>query len=314
MGAEHTQRQAQARVRSAVDADMCRLAAYLGEAIFLDEVIVKPSHSLLNQARECTMAAQRTQGDGWGLGWYGERPEPGLLRDDAPAWSDSNLLAAAQTMRSHLFMAHVRAATAGEVTRSNCHPFAQGSWLFMHNGSVGGFASLRRTLESWLSDELYAVRRGSTDSELLFLLILQMLRQGLPPPAAGLAVFEAVTALMREEGVDAPLRFAAVLADGQRLWAFRLASDDQPPTLYLRRMSATETSGRSGGTLVASEPLCGKIAAWTELPAGAVVAIDAHGPKVVRHRGSDLGGGSLVKPLRAEPRPPSRVMPDVVLA
>ena len=26
--------------------------------------------------------------DGFGLAWYGERPEPGLYRDVMPAWSD----------------------------------------------------------------------------------------------------------------------------------------------------------------------------------------------------------------------------------
>jgi glutamine amidotransferase len=290
---------------------MCRLAAYLGEPIFLDDVIVKPRNSLLSQSRECTMASQRTQGDGWGLGWYGERAEPGLLRDYAPAWNDSNLLAAAQALRSHLFMAHVRAATAGEVMRTNCHPFAHGSWMFMHNGGIGGFPQLRRTLESWLDDELFAARRGSTDSELLFLLILRMLRQGMPPPAAGLAVFEAVGALMKEHKVEAPLRFAAVLADGQRLWAFRLASDDAPPSLYLRRMSGSEAVGPGhkglGGTVVASEPLCGESRGWTELPAGAVVAVDAHGPKVVRHRGSPPENAARPEPgTRVRPRASAR--------
>lgn len=297
---------------------MCRLAAYLGEPIFLDEVIVKPRNSLLSQARECTMATQRTQGDGWGLAWYGERTEPGLLRDTVPAWSDGNLRAAAQALRSHLFMGHVRAATAGEVMRANCHPFAHGSWSFMHNGGIGGFAEVRRVLESWLDDDLWAARRGSTDSELLFLLILRMLRQGLPPPAAGLAVFEAVRGQMAERGIEAPLRFAAVLADGQRLWAFRLASDDQPPTLHLRRLRAAEIGGAGhaglGGTLVASEPLCGEARGWTELPAGAVVAVDAHGPKVVRHRGSAPEPGAPgLPPHSAARRAGTRVRPPIAL-
>ena len=32
-----------------------------------------------------------------------------------------------------------------------------------------------------------------------------------------------------------PLRFAAALADGDDVFAFRWASDDKPPTLYLHR-------------------------------------------------------------------------------
>ncbi|MGA4923289.1 hypothetical protein, partial [Bacillus subtilis] len=32
-----------------------------------------------------------------------------------------------------MFFAHVRAATGTAVTRQNCHPFACGRWMFMHN-------------------------------------------------------------------------------------------------------------------------------------------------------------------------------------
>jgi predicted glutamine amidotransferase len=43
-----------------------------------------------------------------------------------------------------LFFAHVRAATGTAVTRQNCHPFACGQWMFMHNGFVGSWNRLRR--------------------------------------------------------------------------------------------------------------------------------------------------------------------------
>jgi predicted glutamine amidotransferase len=251
---------------------MCRLAAYLGETLFLEELIAKPQHSLMRQSLRAEEAKVVTNGDGFGIGWYGERPEPGVYREVTPAWSDDNLLALSQTLRARLFFAHVRAATAGGIARQNCHPFRHGRWLFMHNGQVGGYAQLRRTMEGWLSDSLYAERRGATDSELLFLLALARLHDGAAPDEAVLGVLDEVTALMRERAVDQPLRFAAALSDGERLFAFRIASDGKPPTLYLRRCAS--------GVIVASEPLAEDEPGWRMLPDGAVAQVDASGCSV----------------------------------
>ncbi|TGR73794.1 class II glutamine amidotransferase, partial [Mesorhizobium sp. M2D.F.Ca.ET.223.01.1.1] len=67
---------------------MCRWAAYLGDAIFLEDVIAAPSHSLIAQSSHAREARTPTNADGFGVAWYGDRPEPGLYRDILPAWSD----------------------------------------------------------------------------------------------------------------------------------------------------------------------------------------------------------------------------------
>jgi len=248
---------------------MCRLAAYLGEPLYLEELIAKPRHSLMRQALRAEEAQVVTNGDGFGIGWYGERAEPAVYREVMPAWSDDNLMALSQTLRSRLFFAHVRAATAGGIARQNCHPFRHGRYLFMHNGQIGGWANLRRTLESQLSDALFDARRGATDSELLFLLALARIDRGAAPDEAMLAVLDETMALMAERAVQAPLRFAAVLTDGERLYAFRIASDGEPPTLYMSRSES--------GTIIASEPLCDQASGWKLLPDGAVVSVARHG-------------------------------------
>jgi glutamine amidotransferase len=279
---------------------MCRLAAYLGEPLYLEELIAKPRHSLMRQAQHAVEAKVQINGDGFGIGWYGEREEPGVYREAMPAWSDDNLLALSQTLRSRLFFAHVRAATAGANSRHNCHPFRHGRHLFMHNGQIGGYATLRRTLESWLPDDLYAARRGATDSELLFLLAVARQRESHCVTDAMLSTLRDVSALMRERGVAQPLRFAATWADGERLLAFRFATDGKPPTLYLRRCGH--------GTMIASEPLCDGAASpadpaagseplgggWTLLPVGAMVAADSLGVSVVPTRLEHWADGSGV--------------------
>ncbi len=263
---------------------MCRLAAYLGEPLYLEELIAKPRHSLMHQSLRAEEAKVATNGDGFGVGWYGEREEPGVYRDATPAWADDNLLALSQTLRSGLFFAHVRAATAGANSRQNCHPFRHGKYLFMHNGQIGGYGVLRRTLESGLPDHLYAARKGATDSELLFLLAMARVETGMPLDLAMLTVLDETAALMRERAIHAPLRFAAVLADGEQLMAFRMSTDSKPPTLYLRRCCS--------GTIVASEPLGdelddaadhGEDCHWRLLPAGATVVVNRSGARQGHH-------------------------------
>lgn len=250
---------------------MCRLLAYSGEPIFLEDLVCKPEHSLVRQSMQAEEAKLTTNGDGFGLGWYtglADRPEPGVYREVTPAWSDENLLALCAAVRSPLFFAHVRATTGTAVARQNCHPFRYRHWLFIHNGQIGDYAKIRRRMEALLPDELYAARKGATDSELMFLLAVNHIGQGLEPIDAMAAMLGDVRRMMADAGIVAPLRFAAVLADGETMYAFRYSSDARPPTLYVNRCEH--------GTIVASEPLQDRAnpccPAWVAVaPATAVV-------------------------------------------
>ncbi len=70
---------------------MCRWIAYRGETIPLEHYVTAPAHSLVVQSLRALESTASTNGDGFGLGWYGEHPEPGLYREVRPAWSDENL-------------------------------------------------------------------------------------------------------------------------------------------------------------------------------------------------------------------------------
>ena len=238
---------------------MCRWAAYTGPSIFLEEVIASPRQSLIAQSLSCRQGRTVTNGDGFGVAWYGERPEPGLFRDEGPAWSDENLRALAGQVRSAMFLAHVRAATGGGSSRVNCHPFISGRWSFMHNGQIEDFAWLRRGLVSALPDSLYAQRRGSTDSELMFLLALGFGLEGDPKGA-----LERMVGFIEEEarslGARPCLKMTLALSDGAALYVTRYATDGEAPTLYHRM------SRRLGGRAVASEPLDAEETDWEEIP------------------------------------------------
>ena len=248
---------------------MCRWLAYVGEPIYLDRLLFKPENSLIQQSLHARKSVSATNGDGFGVGWYGERDEPGLYRDLRPAWNDENLKSIAEQIRTGLFFAHVRAATGGGIARQNCHPFHSGRYLFMHNGQIGGYGALRRSLEARLPDHLYEQRRGATDSELLFLLIVAQIEAGHSVLDATCHILAETRALMDAQHIEQPLRFSAALSDGQQLWAFRFASDKRAPTLYMQP--------HREGWAIASEPLGEDANAWALVPQGHMVHVSASG-------------------------------------
>ncbi|MBF9233237.1 class II glutamine amidotransferase [Microvirga alba] len=245
---------------------MCRFLAYRGEPIFLADLVCAPAHSLVHQSLHAVEAKTGTNGDGFGIGWYGERNEPGLYREVRPAWSDENLRSLCDQVRSRLFFAHVRASTGTSTTRSNCHPFTHGRHLFMHNGQIGGYGRIKRRLEALIPDDLYDTRVGTTDSEAIFLLALAN-GLGADPVAAMARTLKTVRCLMDEAGIDEPFKFTAAFTDGESLFAYRWSCDAKPPTLYFRE--------ERGGLLVVSEPIDDKDRGWREVPKGCTLVARA---------------------------------------
>ena len=244
---------------------MCRFLAYSGVPVFLEDFVASPCHSLIHQSLHAEEAKTGTNGDGFGVGWYGERAEPGQYREVRPAWSDENLLSIARQVRSHLFFAHVRAATGTATTRANCHPFVHGRHLFMHNGQIGGYGLIRRRLEALIPDGLYGARAGTTDSEAVFLLALAHLAEGMAPGEALATALSDALSLMREAGIREPLRCAAALADGESIHAVRWSSDARPPSLYV--------CARADSVVVASEPVDAARECWQALSPNTLVTV-----------------------------------------
>ena len=238
---------------------MCRWTAYTGEAIFLEDIVSRPGHSLIHQSHCATQCHTAINADGFGIAWYGERPEPGLYRDVMPAWSDPNLRSLTAQVKSPLFLAHVRASTGTATSRNNCHPFVHGRWSFMHNGQIGGYDAIRRDADMLIPDALYPSRKGATDSEALFLVALAEGLDDDPRGALDRAAARFIR-LSRAKGAAPHLRLTAALSDGQHLYAVRYATDDRAPTLW-HRWSDTRQ-----GRAVVSEPLETDEGDWQEIP------------------------------------------------
>jgi len=67
---------------------MCRWVAYAGEEVYLENLLFLQQNSLISQSLKATKSNFVTNGDGFGVAWYGSRNAPGVFKDVLPACSD----------------------------------------------------------------------------------------------------------------------------------------------------------------------------------------------------------------------------------
>lgn len=268
---------------------MCRWLAYSGPPIYLEELIVKPSRSLLVQSRFAREnfvenieglpdGAFPTNGDGFGIGWYDEKPEPGVYRDLRPAWADENLLHLSAHIRSALFIAHLRAAYHSIVQRTNSHPFNYRKWLFMHNGEISGYPLIKRHLQMQVREDLFPLIKGTTDSETAFYLAITLGLEDHPKQAME-AMIGMVEVAREKAGIDQPVRFTCAMTDGNNIYAVRYSSDRKSKTMYVNHDRAGIEELIGEGTppqpahIVLSEPLDEFGERWKEVPESSFVKV-----------------------------------------
>jgi glutamine amidotransferase len=261
---------------------MCRWLAYYGSPVTLDEVLFKPANSLVVQSLKSQLGVETTNGDGFGVGWYGRSPEPRLYRSTSPAWNDRNLRELASEIQSGLFLAHVRSSTGTAVQQTNCHPFRHGRWLWMHNGLIDGFEKVRRDLMLAVDASLFSSIEGTTDSELMFYLALSMGLEA-DPPGAVARMTGLVEAVARRRGVENAMQMSLAASDGRDLWAFRYSTERRSRSLFystdvkaLRKLYPDVERFRTVSDetrLVVSEPFADLAGAWNEVPEGTCLRV-----------------------------------------
>lgn len=254
---------------------MCRWLAYYGSPVRLEDLLVKPQHSLIDQSLHSRLGATTTNGDGFGVGWYGDGDTPGVFHSTEPAWNDRNLKELSRHLVSPLVFAHIRASTGGAIQQTNCHPFRHGTWLWMHNGLIRDFAKVKRDLAFAVDPSLFAEIEGSTDTEMFFYLALTFGLQDDPIGGVERAV-GFVEATGRRHGVQHPIQMTVATTDGAKVWAFRYSSEGSSRTLFY---STTVTTLRElypdnpmlvgmseESRLIVSEPLGDRAGVWNEVP------------------------------------------------
>jgi predicted glutamine amidotransferase len=254
---------------------MCRWLAYSGTPVLLEDLLYKPTHSLIDQSLHSRLGVETTNGDGFGVGWFGEADTPALFKSVEPAWNDRNLRELAGHVRSGLVFAHIRASTGTAVQQTNCHPFRHGRWLWMHNGSITRFQDVKRELMLAVDPSLYPSVDGSTDSETFFFLALTLGLEDDPPAAVERAV-GVIERVGHDNGIDHPIQMTVATSDGHRLWGFRYSSEGKSRSLFYSTAVDTlreqypddpmfhELSDET--RIVVSEPLGDLAGAWNEVP------------------------------------------------
>jgi predicted glutamine amidotransferase len=254
---------------------VCRWLAYYGSPVLIEELVLKPKHSLIDQSLHSRLGAETTNGDGFGIGWYGAAETPGVFHSIEPAWNDRNLRELASHIESPIVFAHIRASSGSPIQQTNCHPFRHGRWLWMHNGLIREFPKLKRDLALAVDPALYPLIEGSTDSELFFFLALTLGLEDDPPGAVERAV-GLIEETGRRYGVEHPMQMTVATSDGTQLWAFRYSSEGQSRSLFFSTDVSTLRKQypdnpvlqmvSDESRLVVSEPLGDLEGAWNEVP------------------------------------------------
>lgn len=273
---------------------MCRFLAYQGQKVLLADLLYNSENSIISQSRKAKETHQPVNADGFGLGWYNHEiePNPCVIKSILPAWSSSNLRNLSRKILTNNFFAHVRAASPGSpVTIQNCHPFVSGNLMFMHNGIVWEFPKVRRKFQNELSDENYENIVGSTDSEHIFWLFINFLKNDLNPTKEELIsamqkTFAIIIELQNQAETEEVPHLNFALTDGKNLLATKFTSNKSngPVSLYYALPEKIEVKNKelclSGNSenrkaiLVASEPLSDEKVVWQSVPNNSIFISD----------------------------------------
>lgn len=277
---------------------ICRFVAYIGRPVIVDELLLKPANSLIHQSYKAGEMSEPLNGDGFGLGWYDHqiREQPGLFRSITPAWNNNNLLYNASMFRADCLFAHIRAASEGGVSEFNSHPFHQGKFLMMHNGGIPGFQRIKRRMLSLLDDDLFLWIQGQTDSEHIFALLMQHIRElrGSGPPlttgqikACFRKTYRVIEQLKNECGIGEEVStFNMMATDGHRIFGTRFSSapDKDMRTLYYTEGSWFQVDNGIGrmvpngsaseAVLIVSEKLSKNEEDWIPVPPNHFIAVE----------------------------------------
>ncbi|HZU59913.1 MAG TPA: class II glutamine amidotransferase [Solirubrobacteraceae bacterium] len=184
----------------------------------------------LLEAPDSLSRQSRRDPDGTGLGCYDEQGHPEVFKAPLAAYEDRQFAEEAREVCSRTFVAHVRYASTGKLTRLNTHPFQQRERLFAHNGVIEDLPQLERELGPamrWV--------KGETDSERFFALITRETEEG---QDVGQAIRRAASWVAEHLPVFA---LNLVLITGSELWALRY------PDVHELHVLERDAGGARGG-------------------------------------------------------------------
>ena len=282
---------------------MCRILAYLGEALPVRNLLFDSDNSLVRQSYSPQMMNTFLNLAGFGMKAW----DPGSLQPDAPfsyrsttlPSFDRNLRSLSSKLAPTCLVAHVRGVTYSDeavVADTNLHPFQfRGAPVVLaHNGHLREFSRMRYALVDHIQPELARQIEGTTDSEWIYALVLSQLADpyGVPETreladatAAALRILRTVRDA-HEIATSSPVNL--LVSTGSSVVATRFSFDygwyppedemletDLPFVSLWYAIGGTYSqqdegwqmsSGDPRSVIIASEPLTNDHSSWLEVP------------------------------------------------
>ncbi|MBL8953666.1 MAG: class II glutamine amidotransferase [Myxococcaceae bacterium] len=198
--------------------------------------------------------------DGWGVVQFDDTPTH--HRDVCALHAAESFLTLTKSLKSKNLLAHIREASVGSTHPDNTHPFANGRWVFCHNGTVRGFDESPRELDALIDPKWRAHIKGQTDSERCFYAFLTQLGDACDLDAVCVAL-------------GRTLRKIAALYPGtaEKPTALNLLVTDGQITAITRYKKSLFHVERDGLRMIASEPVV-EGEPWREVPEEHLLTID----------------------------------------
>lgn len=271
---------------------MCRLFGF-------KSVISSQVHSSLVGADNALANQSFHHPDGWGVAYYLEGA-PHIVKATDSAINSHIFERVSGIVTSHIVLAHLRKATLGEKTILNTHPFQYGKWVFAHNGNVKNFHSIKKEIIELVKPELRRFILGSTDSELIFYVMLTELSNKFSLMDTSLSVKQIIPCLKEairklleisgpiakaDDSGDSETYYTFILSNGNSLVGYQggknlyystyktSCSDKNVCSSYSKECEAPTESGFVNHLIFSSEPLKGENI-WLEMKTGQFIGAD----------------------------------------
>ena len=290
---------------------MCRVLAYLGRPVVVEELLYRSDSSLIQQVYDPRMLSLLSLA-GFGMAaWV-----PDSHASDAPfeyhipeiPLFDNNLRSLSRKLRASCVLAHVRgvsySTSSAAIGHHNLHPFRYDGFrlALAHNGDLARFGEMKYDLLAYMKPEIAARIRGTTDSEWMYALIMSQVSD----PTKDLAADEIMNAVRESLQIIRNVRekrdihisssVNLFLCDGNDLVATRFTFDfgcypDNINPANLNYLSLWYTFGRDYGlhdgewkmlgglddqdsVIIASEPLTRDPSTWIEVPEYSMIYVE----------------------------------------
>jgi len=285
----------------------------MGPPVVIDDLLYKPDSSLVRQSYEPQLLEMLNLGGFGMVSWDESSPNPKTplkyRTTDLPIF-DQNLKALAEKMRSNCLLAHIRGiayrADSG-FGPHNLHPFyyPHQRWAMAHNGDLAGFNEMRHDLLDHVTPSLRCNIQGTTDSEVVYALVLSELeRNGENKPSDLVTAITHTISTLREvraaHGIEINSAMNLLFSDGTSTVGLRFTFDygcfptDNPTQILqgnFNYLSLWYTMGEryecldgvwqmtgdpqsTNAVAVASEPLTREVTGWVELPEYSIFMVD----------------------------------------